>query len=334
MKLKSISKQFDLQPESIDDFSDWLTQQLELLKMEKRNRIRVRLLMEEMLLRMQEHFGADTPVTATLETALTKKQLRLEIAGETYNPLREENAELGNWNSSLLTAIGLHPKYIYTFGRNTLQLTLPVQKMNPALKILIAVIIGLLLGFAGVYLLSADWRQTLTNLVLTPFYTFWSRTLTAMAGPIIFTMAITTTLNTRQLTERGGKSGRIFLRYFLLSLLVATIAITVSAPFLALIDNGLQLSEQRMQQIVDIILQFVPSNLVEPFLQANTPQLLLIAFLCGAALITMSDQTKTLHKVVRQINIVALQLANWLSLLVPFFVGVFLCLELWTGSTA
>ena len=41
MKLKSISKQFDLQPESIDDFSDWLTQQLELLKMEKRNRIRV-----------------------------------------------------------------------------------------------------------------------------------------------------------------------------------------------------------------------------------------------------------------------------------------------------
>ena len=334
MKLKPVSKTFALSAPEIDAFSDWLQEQMDTLPMERRNRLRVRLMLEELLLRLQAPFGEDTTFTATVEGVLTQKQVRLELAGEAYNPLREESAELGDWNSSLLTAIGLHPKYSYASGRNILRLTLPTKQMNPALKILIAVVVGLIFGFAGMALFPLSFQQHLTDYVFSPVYDFWSRVLNALAGPIIFFMALTTMLNTQHLTKQGGKVRHVLFRYFALSFLVAAISMVAAVPFFSLKDAGLLLTHQKFQQILDSFLQFVPQNIVEPFSTANTPQLLVLAFLLGAALIALSGRVDTLKNMVRQVNIIGLQLSNWLSLLVPFFVGIFLCLEIWTNRTA
>lgn len=334
MKLKAVSQTFTLRATDIDAFSDWLQQQMDTLPMERRNRLRVRLILEELLLRLQEHFGEEAGFTATVEGVPSQKLVRLELAGAAYNPLREENTELGDWNSSLLTAIGLHPKYSYSFGRNTLRLTLPTKQMNPALKILIALLAGLGFGFAGMALLPLSVQQWLTDSLFTPAYDFWSRILNALAGPIIFFMALTTMLNTRQLTKQGGKVGHVLVRYFALSFLVATISMLAAAPFFSLKDAGLLITNRIPQQILDSFLQFVPQNIVEPFSTANTPQLLVLAFLLGAALISLSGRVDTLKAMVRQVNIIGLLLSRWLSLLVPFFVGIFLCFEIWTGRTA
>ena len=334
MKLKAVSKSFSLSAQEIDAFSEWLQSQMDTLRMERRNRLRVRLILEELLLRLQEQFGEDAVFTATVEGVFAQKQVRLELAGTSYNPLREDSGELGDWNSSLLTAIGLHPKYSYSFGRNVLRLTLPVNQMNPALKILIAVVAGLAFGFAGMALFPLSVQQQLTDTLFTPVYEFWSRVLNALAGPIIFFMALTTTLNTQHLTKQGGKVRHVLFRYFALSFLVAAISMIVAGPFFSLKDAGLLLTHQKFRQIVDSFLQFVPQNIVEPFSTANTPQLLVLAFLLGAALIALGGRVDTLKSMVRQVNIIGLQLSSWLSLLVPFFVGVFLCLEIWTGRTA
>ena len=334
MKLKPVPQSFTLCAQDIDAFSDWLAQQMETLPMERRNRLRVRLMLEELLLRLQTHFGEEAAFTATVEGVLNQRQVRLELNGAAYNPLREESTELGDWNSSLLTAIGLHPKYSYSFGRNTLRLTLPTKQMNPALKILIALLAGLAFGFAGMALLPLSVQQGLTDSLFSPLYDFWSRVLNALAGPIIFFMALTTMLNTRQLTKQGGKVGRVLFRYFALSFLVAAISMVAAVPFFSLRDAGPLMTHSIPQQMLDSFLQFVPQNIVEPFSTANTPQLLVLAFLLGAALIALSGRVDTLKSMVRQGNILGLQLSRWLSLLVPFFVGIFLCLEIWTGRTA
>ena len=334
MKLTPVSKTFTLSAQEIDAFSDWLQEQMDTLPMERRNRLRVRLMLEELLLRLQAHFGEDAAFTATVEGVFSQKQVRLELAGEVYNPLREESADLGDWNSSLLTAIGLHPKYSYASGRSTLRLTLPTKQMNPALKILIAVVVGLAFGFSGMALFSLSFQQQLTDYLFTPVYDFWSRVMNALAGPIIFFMALTTMLNTQHLTRQGGKVRHVLFRYFALSFLVAAISMLAAGPFFSLKDAGLLLTHQKLRQIMDSFLQFVPQNIVEPFSTANTPQLLVLAFLLGAALIALSGRVDTLKSMVRQVNIIGLQLSRWLSLLVPFFVGIFLCLEIWTGRTA
>lgn len=334
MKLKPVTQSFTLCAQDIDAFSDWLAQQMETLPMERRNRLRVRLMLEELLLRLQTHFGEEAAFTATVEGVLNQRQVRLELSGAAYNPLREESTELGDWNSSLLTAIGLHPKYSYSFGRNTLRLTLPTKQMNPALKILIALLAGLAFGFAGMALFPLSVQQQLTDDLFSPLYDFWSRVLNALAGPIIFFMALTTMLNTRQLTKQGGKVGRVLFRYFALSFLVAAISMVAAVPLFSLRDAGPLMTHSIPQQMLDSFLQFVPQNIVEPFSTANTPQLLVLAFLLGAALIALSGRVDTLKSMVRQVNILGLQLSRWLSLLVPFFVGIFLCLEIWTGRTA
>ena len=77
---------------------------------------------------------------------------------------------------------------------------------------------------------------------------------------------------------------------------------------------------------------FVPSDLLTPFLTSNTPQLLLMAFVVGAALIVLGNSVSALKNIVRQINVVGLKLAEWVSQLVPFFAAILLILGFFKGE--
>jgi len=119
--------QCDLSNQSIDAISEWLLTQMARFKLQKRSGLRIRLLIEEMLLRVQEALGEQTEVLVSVEKSFFYPFVKIEIPGKAFNPLSETNAELGEWNSSLQTAVGLTPKYSYNFGKNTLKLKIPVK---------------------------------------------------------------------------------------------------------------------------------------------------------------------------------------------------------------
>ena len=125
MRLKSEKAQFDLRAQEIDRLSQWLEAKLSTLAVRREDRIRIRLLTEELLLRMRERFGEETPVDAYLESAFGRPVFRVEIAGEAFNPLRETGSSLGDWNDSLITAVKIAPRYTYSWGRNVLRFPCP-----------------------------------------------------------------------------------------------------------------------------------------------------------------------------------------------------------------
>ena len=168
MKIKEYSRfEGQLTNSNIDSFSDWLYENLLEIKIEKRNCIKVRLLAEEMLIRLQEQLGESSYFKAYIESLVRNHpKLRIVVEDEAFNPLRDENNEFGSWSSSLQTALGLDFKYNYSFGRNILKLNLPCRKMNPVLKIFIFLIIGLLLGVIATHLLSGHLQENLSSLFL------------------------------------------------------------------------------------------------------------------------------------------------------------------------
>ena len=115
MRIKEYGKlHIDLKYQSIDELSEWLEEKLTGMKAEKRNRLTVRLLLEEIMLRLREHFGEEAEADIYLDAKLTAPYLKVVVNGEAFNPLSETNAELGDWNSSLQTAVGINPKYSYS----------------------------------------------------------------------------------------------------------------------------------------------------------------------------------------------------------------------------
>ena len=333
MKIKEYYKyQTDLKYESIDDFSDRLTASLQKIGTEKHVGMKARLLLEEILLRLHENFGEDTQVDVTLSASVSGPYIKIEIPGEAFNPLSETNAELGQWNSSLQTAIGLNPKYTYSWGKNVLKLKIPTKRMNPVILIFMALAVGVLSGLLWHNLLPQSAQIGVSEFFLTPAYELWLRMLNAISGPIIFFTVITTMLNTKQIDSQGGNSSNVVIRYFGFSFLFTGIAVLSAYP-LFFGGQPLQLKALTSEKVLGFFDQLIPANIVSPFLDSNTPQLILVAFVIGTALIALGSQVTQVKTILRQINMVGLKLAEWVSLLVPFFAGLFICLEIIRGQT-
>lgn len=334
MKRRTYRMTFRLAAEDIDLFSEWLETGMRDIGLERQNRVRVRLLMEEILLRMRDHMGESTTVVATLDTPLRIPRLRVETSGMPYNPLSDVSAELGDWDSSLRTAVGLVPKYSYAGGNNVLRLTLPHLGMKQPLRIAIAVALGCLIGFIGYWIMPDTMRKTIVEVLLTPIWSMWSRLLNAISGPVVFLTVVTTMLNTRGITRKGGNSLWVIVRYFILSIAMVTFAIAFSLIAHPLGNTWVEWDKNLVRDLLVNLSSIVPANIIEPFVESNTSQLLFLAFVLGYVLVYLGDRASVLDTFIRQANMVGLQLAGWMSTLVPIFVGAFLCLELWQGSTS
>ena len=322
----------DLKAESIDDFSEWLAENLSAIGVEKRNCLKARLLTEELLLRLRDNFGEDVCIEAVIEGSIKQYRLRLSLDGEPCKPLSETNAELGEWNSSLQTAVGLYYKYTYSWGKNLLKLTFPMKKTNQVLKIFLFIAVGILLAILGVNFLPKETIKGITENFLSPTYSIWSNILNTISAPIIFFTVITTMLNTKRIERQGGNASNVVLRYFIISFIISAAAAVAAIPVFLHASAFTQLRHGLLSEINGYVTGFVPTNLVDPFLTSNTPQLLLMAFVVGAALIVLGNSVTAVKTLVRQINVVGLKLAEWVSGLVPLFAAILLIYGFFKGE--
>ena len=333
MKVREYRDNFILTGQAIDEFSDLLEETLRQLEMERQNRLRIRLSLEESLLRMRDHFGEDSEVTASIKRHLGRIIIQVEKEGEPFNPLSSEENELEDLCSSLLTAVGLSPQYSYSGHRNTLRISLPAVGINPVLKIVLTILGGILIGLIGTTIITGESMERAVDMVMNPIYNVWIRILNIMSGPVIFFMVITTMLDAWKISERGGDSRFTVARYFQFSFIMVIIALVVAEWFYPLSTMKASLSGVRATGIMDQILQIIPKDFFSPFVESNTPQLLVMAFVLGSALNIIGSQARNLSRIVRQINMVGLQLAEWISKLVPYFAAVLVGLEIWQKRT-
>lgn len=325
---------FNLHAESIDLASEWLAEKLEVAGIEKSDRLRTRLLFEEALLNLAEHYGEEHEVTAHLEKRWGRCRLRLVVKGSRFNPLRPEtelDAE-GGW-TSLFSVISMPVQYTYSMGANVLRLSLPKPVQNPVLRIMLAIAVGVIVGLAGNMFIPDVIETSISSAILTPISDMWVRLLQAISGPIIFLMALTATFGTKRIADFGGSRFGTVARYFGISALVTIFSLACALPLFPQDVTVAEADGLLVGNTLGAILSIVPGNLVEPFSTANTPQLLIIAIVTGYLLASMESQTKDLMALVQQLSMLGFAVARGACSLVPFFVGLLLCLRIWSHDT-
>lgn len=330
-------REFTLSALDIDEFLEWMSELSTEVGVERQNNLRVSLLIEEILLRMRDRLGESVGVIATYDARfrrIRRPRLQIEVEGDAFNPLSVSHTEMGNWSSSLCTGIGLMPQYSYEWEKNVLKLSIPCPKMNLLVWIGFAIALGLGIGVWGSTVLPASIRQGLVDVILTPTYDMWIRMLNALSGPVVFLTVITTMINTRGIVQKGGSSLLVIMRYFVISIIDVTIALACSIPFFPLEHRLTFFGDKFARSLFEEMLLVVPSNIFDPFVEANTPQLLFMGFVLGYMLIRSGDRVERTRTLFREANMIGLKLAGIMGMLVPFFVESFICLEFWQGETA
>lgn len=323
----SIKKNFILTGESIEGISEELEEFLCRIGTERQNRIRIRFTIEEALLSTWQHFGDPTMVKLTAGIRFGRPFVRIDHAGESYNPFSKTGVSDMDWSSRMLASAGLSPTYSYLHGNNTMKLALGSIRVNPVITVFITILFGLITGAIAMVALAPQDAAFVTNDILVPVYDLWNRILYSVSAPAMLIIVMSTMLDTREVSEQGGNSGRIVGRYFIVSLIVGLVPIAL----LSLINRGAFSSEAftryTLAELMQKFFSIVPENLLDPFRDFNTAQLIMMGIVLAYAVMAVGQPAGGLASFIRQLNLISTQLAQWIANIMPVFT-IFLTAQL------
>ena len=334
MKIDNYKENLPLTDKTIDIVSEKAEALLIALNTEKANILRIRLSIEEALLRFMDKFGESASITVNIGKRLMRPFISIELEGEAYNPLEINQSEFGTWSDSLLSGISISPEYSYNHGKNIVTLKLNRPSKSPAVSLVTAIFAGMILGILGKYFLLPEMQTELVKTILQPVNDVFFRLLNAVSGPVIFLTVVVAVCGMGNVVS-GGKNGRsTVFRFLMLSLIITAFSCIASIPFFHLDYIHNPLSETQFSSALDLLLDIIPSDIFMPFIEGESPQLILMAIVLGNALLLTDNGGGKLTDISRQANSIGLIVAGWLNRLVPYFVALLLIFEIWTGSTS
>ena len=315
----SIRKSFILSGESIDSISEDIDRFLEGVGTETQNRIRIRFTIEEALLRIRQHFGEPEMVKITADIQFGRPSIHIQHYGEAFNPFIRTGESDEDWSSGLLSSAGLSPNYLYARGRNLIKISLARMSVNPVITVLIAILFGLLTGIIATAALSEGDARFVSEYILVPVYNLWNNMLFSVSAPAMLLIVMSTMLNTREVSDQGGSTGAIMVRYFLITLLMGAVTVAASGLVVGSSFRSGRFTRYTAAYLISKLFSVIPENLVKPIIDFNSAQLIMMGVVIAYAIMAVGQQAGGLESIVQQLDMIAIQLAQWIARFMPFF---------------
>lgn len=331
MHIANTSAEFRLDSISIDQISEKTSTFLDLLGTEKKNNVRVRLTIEEILLCWKNHFGDEKEIQFSMGSRYGRPYISLELDGEEMNPIENDQDEFGEYISRLSAQMGLSPSFVYQKGKNIVSIRLKKQRTNPLGSLLIAILAAMAVGFAGL-LLPKDLCQTIAADFLTPLYETFLGVLSTIAGPMIFLSVAWGIYGIGDAATLGKIGKKMMIRFVLITAAVSTISFLLMVGFYNFKFASGGMNTAGLKGIYDLLLQIFPKNIIDPFLQGNSMQIILLATVMGCIMLILGNQTKMVATFIEQINYVIQYLMELISKIVTGFVFIVILQLIWSGS--
>lgn len=324
-------KIYPLTNESIDEIAEKVTVFMTELKTERKNMLQIRLVIEDFLLDWQAHFSVQTNVYVKMGKRLGRPYIRIELEGEAYNPIGKENVDFGTYRNRLMANMGLSPLYSYFHGTNRLLFKLKKPSAHPFVTLTAAILLGLLAGGFGLWL-PDTLRCALLDSFLTPVYDTFFNILSSIAGPLVF-LSVAWGIYGIGDTATFGRIGKRMILHFLgMVYLLCTLSVFLALPFFDLQFTGHTGSISQLDSLFRLILDFFPKDIVTPFQESNSLQIIFLGAAVGAALLVLGTQTELVAQTLEQINVLLQFLMELISKLVPTFIFIVLVQLVWSGT--
>lgn len=163
-------------------------------------------------------------------------------------------------------------------------------------------------------------RASLMDGFTTPVFDALIGLVSAIVGPFIF-ISLLSAISGMDSLRRFKSSGSVIVRDILLSSLLA-IGITTVGVYMVfgMGDSSSLVSENGWQDIVAMVIDVVPTNLVSPFLDANTLQIMFMGIVFGIGCLLFARKVPAVKQLVVQLEIIVRWALETVLLATPLFV--------------
>ena len=307
----------------IDRLSELTAEGLTQAAVDRKDVIRLRLAMEEMLALWQTQLGENTMCSFRRGTRLGRMYIEITAPGQRVDPAEVPPDMAGRMLcSNLLAQAGLSPVYTYQDGVNRLALypTRP-QSMSPLLQLLLAILGAIVVG--AVCLALPHQVSEVGAGVVSPLFSALMGVLQTLASPMIFLSVCWGIVNIGDVHMLGRIGKTVLFRFlggvFLLCALTAACLVWFFLPEQA---GAASMGENAASQIYSMLLAIIPGNIVTPFLEGNSLQIIFMALCVGLTLLVLGEKTSALRALLGQVNTAVQFMMEIVSRYIPFFVFV------------
>jgi len=302
---------------------------------ERRDLLRYRLTVEECLL----GYLTEDSIGRTLTFTAEKKRFRpptitITCNGDACNPYETEEKGIGGEGSfNALRVLGLAPAYTYSRGINVLRFDLSVKSNSELKSFLLIFLLALLVGSLGSSFLPLSVRTLLSDAILTPVYEVFLNLLSLVAGPMIFLSVAWGIYNIGD-TMSFNIIGKNVIFSFLRNDFLVCLLSLLTIPLFGLRFRTGELGPSQLAELVRMILGCVPKNIVVPFADGNTLQIIFMAVMVGSTLLFLGKKAATIARVIEEINLIMQHLMSFVGKIVPYLVFVVVVTLFWSGTFA
>ena len=291
--IRSQENRFELKAEEIDRITEDLADLMSAEPIDRKDALRLKLILEEILLKYRDHCPEGTTASLRFSRALGVFRVSLMVEGDSMDPFREnDNSVTSVMGSLLANSDTLKRAWKYRSGANLVTFTLmKKRKISQIFTILIGLLSGLAAGFV-IHALLPEKSGIIASRIIAPITNAYVGLLCVMATVLCFaaiTLGIVRLGDVSTFSTVGKKMIRSFLRVaFFLTMLTA-----------ALMVPGMNFGRSAKMSIdfldfFDILISFVPNNILSPILEFNSVHIIIIGIMFGIAMLHMGQKADNL----------------------------------------
>ncbi len=286
-------------------------------KADKKEVLRIVLTLEEILLKFQSRFGEDCQIVLVEDIFASHYRVRVQIASMSFNPFDSEE-EYSEVLQGLLYGQGLAFQWVYRDGINTLTYSFRKKRKNRTLIQLFLSILSAAACAFICYLLPRDISDFITERLIGPIYDTFIGLISFISSPLILLTVMWGIYSIGDVTSLSNIGKRMIRRFLIMMFVCAGVTLLTQLPFYEL--HPLGNSTFAFSDLYMMILDIVPDNLISPFLNSNTLQIIFIAVIIGIAMLLLSDKTTVAAKFVEQTNYIVQLIMETVSKFISIFV--------------
>lgn len=306
-----------LSNENISSACEQVHEVLVQRKMNAKDIVRLKLSLEEVLLRFQEQLGKDASFEIDFGKILTRQVFKLSVAGPSINPLRlqdEDTEGISSLMQEVMQYTNDIPAWEFSDGKNIISYTIARKETPGWLKLLIAFLLAVVCGFAlPVFPLKTE--EIFLHDILEPLMNSFRGILSAVAMPMIFLSVISGICNIGDATTFSKIGKKLGLKCFTLLILTLLIFAGLTSIFFNLEYGSALTNTNPVSSVMNIILGIIPDNLLRPFMDGNSLQILFLAFVLGIAIVVIGEPVKSISSMLRKIELI---ISTFMSFIVKF----------------
>ena len=285
--------------------------------LDRKDILRARLTLEEIMLTYQEAFGADIEFEFSAKKQIGRFKILCAFAAPQLNPMAKQDDD-GNLMQLLLAEQGLAPFWNFQGGQNFITYIIKrPRKRSSLLSLLIsvsaAIAAGLLCKFLPQNILSV-----ISGQIVGPLFDAFMRVITCIATPLIFLSVVWGIYSIGDVSTVEIIGKRMLGRFFLMLLLLIAISLLLVLPLFA-VTSGAS-GKLDLSAFYLMILDIIPGDILTPFSSGNTLQVIYLAICFGLAVLLLGKKAVILTQFTAQANYAVQLIMDFIGSLINIFV--------------